>query len=385
MGGKMRFQAAARLLAVVLLLPLLISFRAAAEEPPISPQQLVRESLLVPIQIDGAEVSLDAFILRPKGDGPFPLAVLTVGQITMKDRSALSPIYFHYQAAEFARRGWATVFFLRRGYGKSGGQADGWSDSCSAENVAAIAKNIAAEYEAVFRHFAAQPFVDRTRLLAVGQGTAGAGVAALAGSPPEGLRGVVNFGATGGSCPDAALLPSIEAAGRAAKVPALCVYAENDVSMPPNRVKLFFDAYRQAGGKGDLVVTAPFEKEGAALFFWRQGIAFWRAPTDAFLRDLSLPTWNQPPEAAVMIPLPDIVVTRNRTTFWLDGVNAAWAQYVQGPPSKAFVFGTGFASAYSYIVGQSTTEEAQKLALQKCESAAVSCRILAVDDEVVGK
>jgi dienelactone hydrolase len=331
---------------------------------------------------------LEAIVLRPKGDGPFPLAVMTVGPIDLKDRAALSPLHFHYQAAEFARRGWAAVFFLRRGYGKSGGEADAWNKACSAENIAAMAKKTADEYEAVIRHFAGQPFVDKTQILAVGQGAAGASVMALAGNTVAGLRGVVNFGASGGSCPDAALLQSVEAAGWSAKVPALWLYAENDATMPPQRVKLFFDAYRQAGGKGELMVTKPFEQDGASLFFWRQGIALWREPVDMFLRQASLLTWSTPPEGPVMpdYPMPDDLTRLNKAPDWVEKATAAWASYFAAPPGKAFVIGVGFGfSAWSTIAAQATAEEAQKIALKKCDDAALKCRIVAVDDEMVGQ
>lgn len=379
---------ASALLLIAALASVLFPAHAGADAPPIPPNGLVRESLLVPAQLDGEEISLDAIVLRPKGDGPFPLAVMTAGQIDLKDRTALSPLHFYYQAAEFARRGWAVVVFLRRGYGKSGGAADAWNKTCSAENIAVMAKKTADEYEAVIRHFAGQPFVDKTQILAVGQGAAGAGVVALAGNAVAGLRGVVNFGASGGTCPDAALLQSVEAAGRAAKVPALWLYAENDAAMPPQRVKLFFDAYRQAGGKGELAVTKPFERGGASLFFWRQGIALWREPVDAFLRQASLLTWSAPPEGPVMpdYPMPADLTRFSRTSDWIEETTAAWAGYFTAPPGKAFVVGIGFGfSAWSTIAGQATAEEAQKIALKKCDDAALTCRVVAVDDEMVGR
>ncbi|MGE0282546.1 MAG: hypothetical protein AB7P20_18310, partial [Rhizobiaceae bacterium] len=108
----------------------------------------------------------------------------------------------------------------------------------------------------------------------------------------------------------------------------------------------------------------------------------------AFLRLASLTMWSAPPEGPVMpdYPMPDDLTRLNKTPDWIEKATAAWANYFTAPPGKAFVIGVGFGfSAWSTIAGQATAEEAQKIALKKCDDAALKCRIVAVDDEMVGQ
>ena len=65
---------------------------------------------------------LEALIVRPAGTGRYPLALLSHGSPrTPADRPNMTPLSMLPQAIEFARRGWAAVVIMRRGYGGSSG------------------------------------------------------------------------------------------------------------------------------------------------------------------------------------------------------------------------------------------------------------------------
>ena len=70
----------------------------------------------------------------------------------------------------------------------------------------------------------------------------------------------------------------------------LWFYAENDEFMGPRVQKLWFDAFRSAGGRGELVVVPPFPRaRGHGVFPSREGTPLWTAATTNFFRSQDLP------------------------------------------------------------------------------------------------
>jgi predicted acyl esterase len=93
-----------------------IAMQPAAAEP------FYREDLRIPMETAGTR-GLEAMLLRPSGTRRYPLALISHG--TPREgaaRAPMSPYGSYRQALEFARRGFAALVFMRRGYGDSGGQ-----------------------------------------------------------------------------------------------------------------------------------------------------------------------------------------------------------------------------------------------------------------------
>jgi dienelactone hydrolase len=68
-------------------------------------------------------------------------------------------------------------------------------------------------------------------------------------------------------------------------VPVLWFYAENDQFIGPRAQKLWFESFRSAGGRGELVVVAPFpERKGHGVFPAPAGVPLWTAAVTKFFR-----------------------------------------------------------------------------------------------------
>jgi hypothetical protein len=75
---------------------------------------------------------------------------------------------------------------------------------------------------------------------------------------------------------------------RTTRVPTLWVYAENDRFFGPAHVRAWFEAFREGGGSGRLVMLPPFGRDGHKLFSTEAGIPLWTPELDAFLSSLGL-------------------------------------------------------------------------------------------------
>ena len=100
----------------------------------------VEEELRIPFSADSG--SFEALLVRPDAPGRYPLALINHGSPRSgADRPNMTPLSMLPEAVEFARRGWAAVVVMRRGYGGSGG---GWAEdygACNNPNYLAVAAN----------------------------------------------------------------------------------------------------------------------------------------------------------------------------------------------------------------------------------------------------
>ena len=66
-------------------------------------------------------------------------------------------------------------------------------------------------------------------------------------------------------------------------MPVLWFYAENDQFIGPRVQKLWFDAFRSAGGRGELVVIPPFsERVGHGVMPSARGVPLWTSAVSRF-------------------------------------------------------------------------------------------------------
>ena len=352
--------------------------RAAA---PVAKDALVREVGTLPVTIDGSRHTLESLIVRPPGDGPFPLAVIAHGaprDVAQRGRFAVSSL--GPQAEEMARRGWAVAVVLRRGYGSSTGDVAESAGPCDRPNYVRAGREGAKDLRAAVESLRALPFVDASRVLIVGVSAGGFAALATAADPPEGLRAVISFAGGRGSpspgvvCEDNALVRAFGAFGETARVPTLWVYAENDSYFSPGLAHRFHDAFTAGGGKAELIVVGPFGDDGHTLFS-RRGTAIWRPLVDDFLRKVGLPTWDMPPADAQQA---DLAPPRELTS---DAGRKAWADFLAGAPSKAFAVGPS--GAWGWRAGRNALDDARRQALENCQRGGARCRVAAEDDELV--
>jgi dienelactone hydrolase len=351
--------------AVLAIGALLAAFPSWAET---APAPVARSFFRLPAAFDGRVLMLEAMELRPRLAGPFPLALIAHGTPgTEEKRKQYKVETFTPQALEFARRGFVAIVFLRRGYGTSDGRYAESNGTCGRMNYADAGVESARDLAAAIQALADRPYIDRRRILVVGQSAGGFAALALAQNPPPGVVGAVNFAGGRGHFPErnAVCEPEklVAATGqfaRGARLPTLWIYAENDRSFGPTLAREMLQAYLAGGGRAELVMAPPFGDDGHYLF--ALGLAQWRPPVDEFLRRLGLPTLLPQPRA---VPPPEI---RGRA-------EEAFRKYAESLlPNKAFA--ASLRGAYAWKAGAASIEAARVDALGLCQQRGAACSIV---------
>lgn len=239
----------------------------------------------VPVPEAGASIVVTSY--RPRGDGPFPWIVLSHGTATTPEANRTIGRFRNLPLVrEWVKRGYAVLVPIRRGYGASGGDRFGDSyGSCGRPDFVKAGEGAALDLLAAVHWAKSQSDLDPSRWMLVGQSAGGFASIYTASKRPEGLVAVLAFSSGRGGNPEtrpgapcaaqqmAALYASIAPKIR---VPVLWFYAENDQFIGPAAQKLWFDSFRNAGGRGELVVIAPFpERQGHGVFTSKEGVAWW--------------------------------------------------------------------------------------------------------------
>ena len=114
----------------------------------------------------------------------------------------MSPFAYMPQAIEFARRGWAAVIVMRRGYGGSAGNWVETSGPCNNRDSVTSATTSAADLRAAIAHLTRREDIDATRIVGVGQSAGGLATVAFTADPPANLVAGISFAGGRGSRAD---------------------------------------------------------------------------------------------------------------------------------------------------------------------------------------
>ena len=338
-----------------------------------------REDLRIPMAAAGP-AGLEAMLVRPSGSGRYPLALISHG--APRDpaaRATMSPYGTYRQALEFARRGFAALVVMRRGYGISGGEFAENSGPCADRNYVQSARASAEDLQAAIRAMQERTDVSTNGMIAVGASAGGFASIALAAWAPPGLVAVISFAGGRGSrgtddvCDEAALVRAFAVLGRTSRIPMLWIYAENDKFFRPELAHRMHSAFTDAGGRAQLIDAPAFGDDGHTLF--SRGVPLWTPMIDRFLREQNLGTREvaAAPLPAALSPPP-----------WLrEKGRSAFADYLTASPHKAFAASPS--GGFGYRGGQRSAVTAQDAALAGCAKFAPDCALYAVDEELVGK
>jgi dienelactone hydrolase len=319
-------------------------------------------------------------MVRPKEEGPHPLAVLAHGSPREgSERAGMSPWQMLPQAREFARRGWTTVIVLRRGYGDSGGGFDEDARACTRRpDYYDSGKESAKDLRESIAYLSKLPEVDASRIISVGVSAGGFATVALTADPPPGLVAGISFAGGRGSrrpddvCNPDVLIQAFRGYGEKSRVPMLWVYADNDHFFGPQLAAQLYEAFTQVGGKATFIRAAAFRKDGHGLFSLG-GIPLWTPMVDDFLKNqnlvlrttlLALP---EPPD----VPAPSQLSAAGRDEF---------RTFLTMPPFKAFVVSAS--GHFGYVFGRRSESDAKKLAMEHCQENAPKsdpCTLVSVD------
>ena len=333
------------------------------------------------ILLGGDSGVLEALFVRPNEPGRYPLVALAHGSPrSAADRPNMTPLAMLPQALEFARRGWAVVIVMRRGYGGSDG---GWAESygsCDNANYTAAGAAGAADLKTALEFVSHRPDVDPSRMMAVGVSAGGFATVALTADPPPGLVATISFAGGRGSleadqvCRPDRLIDAFHTFGKTSRIPMLWVYAENDHFFGPALAQQFKTAFVGGGGNVDFIAAPAFGNDGHGLFS-PPGIPQWTPYVESFLRQQKLTMRATP------LPLPQPTIAAPKAL----GTNGqkAFATFLTEAPHKAFALSPD--GYFGWQSGQRTIDAARASALKFCQKNAGNCRVMFIDDAAVGQ
>jgi dienelactone hydrolase len=361
------------------LLAALIGWLAAAGMPlGAHAAEYYTEDLRIPMAAAGPQ-GLEAFLVRPAAPKRYPLALLSHGTPRdFADRATMSAHKYYAIALEYARRGFAALIVMRRGYATSpGGKADSVGGCANAAYLPATAVAVA-DLRAAIDAMMRRNDIAATSMIAVGHSAGGLVTVALTAEAPPGLVAAINFAGGRGSsstnnvCNPDGLVQAYAAFGKTSRVPMLWVYAANDTFFAPELAHRFHDAFRNAGGNVRFIDAPAYGEDGHYLYSVI-GRPQWTPLVDAFLRERGLEGRDilSPPDP---LPAPGPLSSSGRDEF---------ARYLASTtPHKAFAVAPN--GSFGWRSGRATAPNAQTDALAACGKWAPNCSLYAVDDRLAG-
>ncbi|MBF0267231.1 MAG: alpha/beta hydrolase [Alphaproteobacteria bacterium] len=343
---------------------------------------LIEEKVDLPVAFSGETLTLEALIIRPDDDRPHPLAIINHGSPRNVDaRAEMSPRSYRAQAREFARRGWVTVAFMRRGYGESDGDYMEGYGKCSSPDYETAGRNSADDLRAVIKAMRKKDYVDGSKVISIGQSAGGFATVALTADPPPGLIAAINFAGGRGStkpdevCGPSQLLKAFAAYGRSSRIPMLWVYAENDHFFGPTLAQSFHRAFVDAGGQAQFVAAPSFAADGHFLFS-EKGAPTWTRYVDDFLgQQAQLGPRQAPPPARAerKVSFPKGLGEKGKEAF---------LKYLEANDHKAFVMSSD--GHYGWRTGRKDIETAIEEATDYCrENTRKRCYTVMIDNDPV--
>ncbi len=243
-----------------------------------------------------------AYVVRPVGEGPFPLLIMNHGvSLNPRERSFFPLVEFKYAAMWFARRGYMVVAPSGSGYGASaldeperGIYSLFYSKigSCDNPNFHDAGLAVAKLDQWIIEYMTDQKLIVPDRVIVVGQSAGGWAAIALSSRNVPAVRAIITFaagrgGRVGGkpnnNCAPEKLVAATGDFGRTARVPMLWIYIENDTFFGPALSKSMHQAYTEAGGSAEYHLLAPFGGDGHFLINSPDAIPLWAPLVGPFL------------------------------------------------------------------------------------------------------
>jgi carboxymethylenebutenolidase len=208
---------------------------------PTAPGSITVSGQLKPelVEFPAGLLTLHGFLYRPPGPGPFPAIVFNHGSEPL-------PGWLPSEAPFWVGHGFVLFIPHRRGQGRSkdaGRSINTYRGDDPAFVDALVAQND--DVIGAISYLAAQPFVDKHRIAAIGCSLGGI-ESLLAAERAPGIVAAVDFaGASITWADNPALQDRMKLAARNARVPVFFVQAENDYNTAPSRV--LSDEMKRAG------------------------------------------------------------------------------------------------------------------------------------------
>src|SRR6201984_522797 len=245
-----------------------------------------------------------AYVVRPVGDGPFPLVVMNHGvALDPKERSYFPIIEFRDAALWFAKQGYVVVAPVRPGYGATAieiperglfGLFFSGVGNCSDANFRDAGLAIASINRWVIEYMSVQPFIKRDEVVVVGQSGGGWGAIALASQNPAFVRAIIGFAAGRGghlngkpnnNCAPDNLVEAVAQFGRTARIPMLWIYTHNDSYFGPELTKRLATAFQAPVGNVEYRPLPDFGEDGHFMIDSADAVQIWAPLVSEFLKN----------------------------------------------------------------------------------------------------
>ncbi|WP_246755969.1 S9 family peptidase [Bradyrhizobium neotropicale] len=243
-----------------------------------------------------------AYVVRPVGGGPFPLAIMNHGvSLDPVQRSFFPLVEFRDAAMWFARRGYLVVAPVGSGYGASAidiperglyGPFFSKIGSCTNPNFRDAGMAVAQLDLWIIDYMAAEKKIVPKDVIVIGQSAGGWASIALSSVNPPQVKAIITFAAGRGgrvdgkpnnNCAPDRLVEAISEFGRTSRVPMLWIYIANDTFFGPTLSKRMHEAFIAAGGNAEYHLLPPFGDDGHFLVGSADSIPIWAPLVGAFL------------------------------------------------------------------------------------------------------
>jgi dienelactone hydrolase len=213
-----------------------------------------------------------AFLFRPPGDGPFPLAIIAhaTSQNVLRRAQMPQPEY-RALAGWLVVRGFAVLVPERPGHGATAGRYLEDQGGCDEADYARSGRATADSIAAALDFMRGQSFIRRDGIVIVGHSAGGWGALALAERNPHAVSAIIAFAPGRGGrandlpnqvCAPHTLISAAARFGKAARVPVTWLVAANDSYFSPELSRRIADAFRAGGAKVNFRVLAAYGSEG---------------------------------------------------------------------------------------------------------------------------
>jgi dienelactone hydrolase len=243
-----------------------------------------------------------AYVARPIGIGPFPLAVMNHGvSLDARERSLFPLVEFRDAALWFARHGYLVVAPMGSGYGAAaldiperGLYSVFYSriGNCDNPNFRDAGMAAALLDKWVIDYMTEQQLAKPNSAIVIGQSAGGWGAIALSSQNLPSVKAIITFaagrgGRVGGNpnnnCAPDKLVEAAGTFGHTARVPMLWFYIENDTYFGPDLSRRMHQAYTAAGGNAEYHLMPPFGTDGHFFIDSPDAIPQWSPLVAQFL------------------------------------------------------------------------------------------------------
>ena len=221
------------------------------------------------------DIVAHALLFRPRGEGPFPLALIAHASAQDAARRAQMPQpEYGALAAWLVAHGYAVLVPERPGHGATGGKYLEDHGGCDDANYSRAGYATADSIKAALSYLEGESFVRPGGAVVIGHSAGGWGALALASEDPKIVAGIVAFAPGRGGrtndqpnqvCAPRTLIASAAEFGADARVPVTWLVAANDSTFSPELSRQMEDAFRAGGDKVDFRILPALGSDGHSL------------------------------------------------------------------------------------------------------------------------